>query len=262
MFRLLAIASVLMSGCMVDGQSADVGAAADALIYGGEVTSDPDIGLLWADQGPCTATLIAPRAILTAAHCFSYRTALSSPEQWMVSFDQGRQTRTVVGFVSFTTSESDHLHDMAVASLDSDVTPQADGIFARALAGEAPRDGNEVMRLFGFGCGDWFYNNGTPTCDRNSSDFSVKRAAEIVWAPFAVDRVLKSEETNQLFQSVQGDSGGPLVNSSGAIVLLTSGTVEFRDSITGPVIATNEYYSDVPMNLGNISRAFRELLIQ
>ena len=58
-----------------DSANTDIASTEEALIGGYLTNTHPDVGFIQTPQGhKCTATLIAPHTLLTAAHCLDYKT--------------------------------------------------------------------------------------------------------------------------------------------------------------------------------------------
>ena len=71
---LLALTALLMIGC-ADISPEALGDEGDEKLLRGQVTSvRPEIGRLSLNGSLCTATLIRPRVVISAAHCVGYRT--------------------------------------------------------------------------------------------------------------------------------------------------------------------------------------------
>jgi V8-like Glu-specific endopeptidase len=67
-----------LSACSAAPQTTidETGTAEDPLVGGINTTLRPEIGLLAMNDGSCTATLIGPRYVLAAGHCFDFSTGL------------------------------------------------------------------------------------------------------------------------------------------------------------------------------------------
>ena len=67
----LSVAVSCVYGCLGAAET-EVGHA--ALLDGVPTDERPEVGYVWGDRWWCTATLVHPRVLLTAAHCFDART--------------------------------------------------------------------------------------------------------------------------------------------------------------------------------------------
>jgi secreted trypsin-like serine protease len=143
----LAICGAL-SGCVApSGPSEPLGASSEAITNGSEESGDPAVvALLDGEKTFCTGTLVAPRAVLTAGHCLSWKhpTAVyfgSNPPAGgkVVTVET---VRTHPGFDPETLT-----NDLAVVVLARDASPEpvamVDGIDESFVGREA--------RLVGFG---------------------------------------------------------------------------------------------------------------
>lgn len=77
----LALATALTGGCAAPGDDAEEETAhddAELRRYEGAGRERPEVGYLRYNGGSCTATLIGPRTILTAAHCFKFSSAIGA----------------------------------------------------------------------------------------------------------------------------------------------------------------------------------------
>lgn len=188
-----------LSGCVPAG--APLRDTADDPIIDGVATFErPEIG--WVSltgHGTCTATLIAPDVLLTAAHCTGYQTtATSSVHGWFtVERAQGdRRSYDVERYTAFGNGVG--ADDLALIRLWSPVPASVavpTSIAARTASAGA------VLTMFGYGC---------TSRDRRDEPSLVKRA-------FAFHR----GRSNNL---CPGDSGGPgVLGFRGPIVSVNSG---------------------------------------
>lgn len=115
-------------------------------IKGGTATTDhPTIGRLVTRSGACTATLIAPRIAVTAAHCVDYKSQTTSGNYGTLTFTSGRR-RSVVQVRAYGSSvgKSDVALLLLDASCSSTPTPLS-------LGQAFPGAGTDI-RIFGYGC--------------------------------------------------------------------------------------------------------------
>ena len=205
-------------------------------------------------MGPCTATLIHPRAILTASHCFDDQTNTGdAADGGVFVYDNSTKERWITSFVSLGDG-NDRARDLAVGALVSD----ADGAFPRSLASNFPSNPNEVVRVIGHGCGDPLTDGrGRPYCTMES-DFSVKRELDFFWFGLSDDHMLSSDESGQLSILLSGDSGGPVLDGGGRIIFVNSGT-EYWANPGGPIVRADDMFGKVPANLRAIQNALVQL---
>lgn len=142
----------------------------------------------------CTATLIGSRAILTAALCFDWQSdPTASATGWTFEFAGFTNSRQILGYVSLTSNKSDANTDIAVAALDRDIDPNAEGVFWSELATQYPDDSAQV-HWYGYGCGDYATDSrGIHTCDEDS-DYTSKRDLYVGWWALADDFALSTED--------------------------------------------------------------------
>jgi len=183
-----------------DGEAEDdVGSVADELVRGTPTSERTEIGKVVLGSSDCSGTLIAPNVVLTAAHCFGFRssTAAGNHGSFRVyaSASSWRSYR-IAEYVSLGTSPG--RSDIAVARLASDV-PSSRAVPTR-FASARPADG-APMSMYGFG-----------TSSRSPSSASYrKRRFDFVQG--SVTR-----------EAAGGDSGGPVVDRrTGAVTAVISG---------------------------------------
>jgi hypothetical protein len=170
-------------------------------LKGGQPTNDlPAIGYFTRPSGACTATLVAPRIALTAAHCIDYKTNENPPGHFGdVQFGTGR-VRRVVATRSFSDTTEAGPKDVGLLVLDDTCSNAPAPINVGAAF---PSRGTDIA-IYGFGC-----TVESSVCRRGSGGGTK----QIVTA--------KMGETASL---CPGDSGGPvLVN--GQLVGINSGNV-------------------------------------
>jgi hypothetical protein len=146
------LAPLLVLGC-ADAPDVPGRGLADARTTGEYTTDRPEVGRIRTDGGWCTATLIAPQVVLTAAHCGRYQTAAAPfpvvagrTEPWV--FRTGREEELEIDrFVSFG-NEVGSL-DLAIAHLTRAI-PTSSAVPAN-LATRDPAPG-ELLTFFGYGC--------------------------------------------------------------------------------------------------------------
>lgn len=184
-------------------------------IINGRLTYDfPAAGMLRTGTGLCTATLVRPRVVLTAAHCVDYATADRPGQrlaQFIVEHDSSRRYAfDVDGMVSYS-RVGPGIDDIALLRLTGDVPPEV--ATPVPFADRYPQ-GGESVTWYGYGCQS-----------RAGSDQYTGRKQKIAFA---------YQNSNN---SCPGDSGGPTVfGADGAVFRVTSG-YSSRGDIFGDVVA-------------------------
>jgi hypothetical protein len=201
-FLPLALGAILSAslGCSASADATGEGdtAAADGrLINGVSTLGHPEIGAYFNNYGEmCTATLVATRVVITAAHCVHYGSSTGPGDygRFNVYLYFGPVGFTVRQFASLGTAPG--RDDIAILQLES-VVP----LTPLPLAKSDPPIGS-LTSLWGFGCTQRGSYDGT----------GEKRAMLSTWQGGA--------GTGSL---CPGDSGGPVLDSSGQVIRVNSG---------------------------------------
>jgi V8-like Glu-specific endopeptidase len=215
------------------------------LINGVEDNGHPAVGLLYSrGWGCCTATLIGPRTVLTAAHCLtdSRKPPFVLAEPFEYELVGGRRVVTSA-VVHPNYSGYNVTSDLGVVHLLEAVTK----VTPVALAATAPTEG-EAITLVGYGCTD----------ENDPYTFGTKRTGDAVISSVAATQ-FHYPVADKLVSLCEGDSGGPsLVTSGGALVqvgvhsynMLTNSYDQrvdaFRDWIAEQIALDNKPDSPLP----------------
>ena len=187
----------LMMGCdpvMLDTGDPPTSAAPGSPLVGGSYTYDrPEVGSI----SGCTATLVGPRLVITAAHCLGYRSRTSPGRYGSFEIRRSRgdsQRYTIRRYVSYGRTVG--RDDVAIIQLESAVP---DTIATPAgLASRSPSDGTAVT-IYGYGC--------------------QRRGTSGTWAKQEIGTTWGRTTTTLC----PGDSGGPTITPAGEVVAINSG---------------------------------------
>src|SRR5262245_34474249 len=96
------------TGCLSTEDQPDIGMDEQAIVNGRPTDERPEVGII--TNSGCTATLVAPRVILTAAHCVDFQTGPRSD-----GFMTGHGEFYAIDYVASRTTSAPDWGDLAVA---------------------------------------------------------------------------------------------------------------------------------------------------
>lgn len=156
-----------------------------ALVGGSRTDVRPEVGYLSLG---CTATLIDPRYVITAAHCFDYQNGSNNPTSFEITDTAGRRVFPSVKVDrAYMTASSGQPYvpssdDVAIARLAMDVPAS---VAVPAVFGGFPNF-DEQVSAFGYGC----------TNRQTGANLGFKSVRDYIWG-------------GRTQMSCKGDSGGP-----------------------------------------------------
>jgi hypothetical protein len=196
-------------------------------------------GKISFDVAYCTATLVAPRVVLTAAHCVDYKSALGrSGDAFQVTTSVHNLTRNFVYDVDLYKSLGGTVgpNDLALVKLKSDVPPE---VAQPAELRKDPITPAAKVRIFGFGC-----------TDRTAPDVGLytKRSVEVPWPIDATLPIL-----------CPGDSGGPVAVTADQKIQVVAVNSAFWTS-NALVAAKADVFADVIANWDALRKSIADIV--
>ncbi len=202
---LIAVVAVVTAGCASEpaDDDQDLESSNDALINGSLTVERPEIGKLMLPGSDCTATLIAPTVVITAAHCFGFQSSKGAVDTTfrVHSSQSDYKSYKVAEYVSLGTSPG--VNDVALARLSTAV-PSSRAVPTR-VASSRPANGTPLS-MYGFG-----KISRLETASANAEKNYKKRRYDFV-------------QGTSTREAAIGDSGGPVIDrTTGAVVGIISG---------------------------------------
>lgn len=184
----------------------------EGLVSGSYTYERPEVGAI----SGCTATLVGPRLVITAAHCLDYGSR-SSPGRYgtfeIRRFAGDSQRFGIERYVSFGGTVGED--DVALIRLASEVP--ASIATPAGIARVSPSSGTPVS-IFGYGC--------------------QVRGRSGTWAKQRLDTTWGRRTTNLC----PGDSGGPTLTPTGEVVRINSGY--YLDSVGADIFGSVPFVYD------------------
>lgn len=204
----LALALACTIGCAPSAEDG-LGRSGDTVVGGTITTEHPEIGYI----SGCTATLVAPDIVITAAHCLSYGSRTSAGSYGSFTIERGgeRFRYTIQRYRSYGGTVGPD--DIALIGLSSAVP--ASVATPAPMAASSPARGARVT-IYGYGC----------TTRGGSSDWRKRRYQHGY-----------GDSTARL---CPGDSGGPTMTEGHEVLRINSGYWVDRTGY--------DIFGDVPRN--------------
>lgn len=189
--KLAALVVLALAGCVEDSIDLDPNYTTDEVV-GGTVTLDnPHIGSI----SGCTATLVAPNVIITAAHCVDFRSGSYSDTFTIRKADGTTHRSRITEIVSYSRGELGP-SDITVGRLAADV-PSSVATPAPLAAADPAR--GETITIYGYGC--------------------TRRGSGTDWQKRRFSFPMGTTSRNLC----PGDSGGPVITPRGEVLRINSG---------------------------------------